>query len=278
MSQSRKKRKSVQRSSPPKSNTSDSEEVMRQLDKLRTTTRKEQKIISTRPNTNIRVIAFVVILVVGMSGIVILSQFNFSGQNTNTNQSIPGTDIINSLGNFKEDRAATPHFIGNKVSIIFISGEYCPYCAIERWAIVMALSQFGTFSNLQTFTCSEYDIPTYTFIGSSYTSEHIEFLPVEIADNNNKPLQSMTTLQSDLFYKYNSGGSIPFLVIGGSVFQVGSGSPLQLASFSYENINTIQTQISTKSGILYNQINSESGIITTLINQLLSLRPSSTIS
>ena len=170
MSQSRKKHKSMQRTSLSKKSAPDSEEVMKQLDKLRINTKKEQKKISTQPNTNIRILAVFGIIVVGMSGIVILSQFNFTGSNK-SNQTIPGTDIIDSLGNFKKDQAAVPHFISNKLSIVFVSGEYCPFCALERWAIVMALSQYGTFANLQTITCSEYNVPTYTFLGSSFASE-----------------------------------------------------------------------------------------------------------
>jgi hypothetical protein len=32
--------------------------------------------------------------------------------------------------------------------MLYIGAEYCPYCAAERWPLVMALSKFGTFSNL----------------------------------------------------------------------------------------------------------------------------------
>ena len=35
-----------------------------------------------------------------------------------------------------------------KVEITYVGAEYCPYCAAERWAIAVALSRFGTFSNL----------------------------------------------------------------------------------------------------------------------------------
>src|SRR4051794_36222191 len=35
-----------------------------------------------------------------------------------------------------------------KPEVLFIGGEFCPYCAGERWALVQALSRFGTFSGL----------------------------------------------------------------------------------------------------------------------------------
>ena len=31
-----------------------------------------------------------------------------------------------------------------------MGAEYCPYCAAERWAMIVALSRFGTFSGLST--------------------------------------------------------------------------------------------------------------------------------
>ena len=33
---------------------------------------------------------------------------------------------------------------GGKPEILYVGAEYCPYCAAERWAMVVALSRFGT--------------------------------------------------------------------------------------------------------------------------------------
>ena len=35
---------------------------------------------------------------------------------------------------------------GGKPEMLYIGAEYCPYCAAERWAMIVALSRFGTFS------------------------------------------------------------------------------------------------------------------------------------
>ncbi|HEY7295947.1 MAG TPA: DUF929 family protein, partial [Dehalococcoidia bacterium] len=45
-----------------------------------------------------------------------------------------------------------------KPQILYVGAEYCPYCAAERWAMIAALSRFGTFSNLQTARSSASDI------------------------------------------------------------------------------------------------------------------------
>ncbi len=41
--------------------------------------------------------------------------------------------------------------------VFYAGGEYCPYCAAERWSMVMALSRFGTFSNLTLMQSSSTD-------------------------------------------------------------------------------------------------------------------------
>src|SRR5260370_29484940 len=33
-----------------------------------------------------------------------------------------------------------------KPEFLYIGAEYCPFCAAQRWAMVVALSRFGTFS------------------------------------------------------------------------------------------------------------------------------------
>ena len=41
-----------------------------------------------------------------------------------------------------------PLTIDGKPAIVFVSEESCPFCAAERWPLVVALSHFGTWSNL----------------------------------------------------------------------------------------------------------------------------------
>ena len=44
--------------------------------------------------------------------------------------------------------------LNNKPEILYIGAEYCPFCAAERWSMIIALSRFGTFSNLHFMTSS----------------------------------------------------------------------------------------------------------------------------
>lgn len=102
-----------------------------------------------------------------------------------------------------------------KPVVFYYGAEYCPYCAAERWALIVALSRFGTFSGLQTTSSSSTDIfantPTFTFRNATYTSQYLEFQPVETTDRDQKPLQSPTAAQQQLVTKYDSDSSIPFV-------------------------------------------------------------------
>ena len=109
-----------------------------------------------------------------------------------------------------------------KPEVLYIGGEFCPWCAAERWALATALGRFGTLSGVSFIHSSptDGDIPTLTFYKSSYTSKYLTFTPVEWygeADDASTPfghvyLQQPTAQEAALFARY-SAGSIPFLDI-----------------------------------------------------------------
>ena len=47
---------------------------------------------------------------------------------------------------------------GGKPVMLYMGAEYCPYCAAERWAIIIALSRFGTFTGVSATTSSKLKI------------------------------------------------------------------------------------------------------------------------
>jgi thiol-disulfide isomerase/thioredoxin len=99
--------------------------------------------------------------------------------------------------------------------VFYMGAEYCPYCAAERWPMIIALSRFGTFSGLKTTSSSSTDIypntPTFTFHGATYTSQYVDFVSVETTDRNQNPLESPTAAQQALVNSFDSSGSIPFV-------------------------------------------------------------------
>ena len=135
---------------------------------------------------------------------------------------------------------------GGKPETLYIGAEYCPFCAFERWGMVVALSRFGTFSGLHTVHSSSTDVypntPTFTFHGSSYTSKYVTFTAVEETTNVRQgngytPLQQPTAAQQALLNKYDPGGSIPFVDFGNRYTIIGaSANPQVLSGKSWQTI------------------------------------------
>ncbi|MBI2547055.1 MAG: DUF929 family protein [Candidatus Aenigmarchaeota archaeon] len=139
-------------------------------------------------------------------------------------------DVLNSIGNNNVQGlrlvAGSPLTQDNKPKIVYVGAEYCPYCAAERWSMIIALSKFGNFTGLEYTLSSSNDVypntPTFTFTHASYTSDYISFEAVETHDRNNNLLQSPTAEQNTLMRLYNPSGGIPFLDIGNKYVLVGS--------------------------------------------------------
>jgi hypothetical protein len=114
--------------------------------------------------------------------------------------------------------------LNGKPEVLYMGGEFCPFCAAERWAIAAAVSRFGALSGLSFIHSSPADIyantPTLSFSRASYRSAYLSFVPVEWygeAGDPNTPLhhvylQHPTAQEVALFGKY-AGGAIPFLDI-----------------------------------------------------------------
>ncbi len=113
---------------------------------------------------------------------------------------------------------------GGKPELLYIGGEFCPYCAAERWVIAAAVSRFGALTGLHFIRSSPTDVypstPTLTFDGASYTSKYLQFVPVEWYGEKPDPatplghvyIQHPTQQQEALYAKYADG--IPFVDIG----------------------------------------------------------------
>ena len=121
-----------------------------------------------------------------------------------------------------------------KPEVLYVGAEYCPFCAGERWSLIAALSRFGTFSGLTLTTSSSTDAfpntATFSFKTTTYTSDVIAFVPVELQDREGKALQSTTAEQQALLKKLDEGGSIPFIDFGNRFSTVGAGFKLDMLS------------------------------------------------
>ncbi len=124
--------------------------------------------------------------------------------------------------------------VDGKPTVVYIGAEYCPYCAVTRWSIILALMRFGNFTNLHYMTSSASDnpasVPGFTFYNSTYSSDTISFMSVETTTNRLDPstsyyyqLQKLNAIENATFGAFNGGGgSIPFTDFGNVSVQIGA--------------------------------------------------------
>jgi hypothetical protein len=126
-----------------------------------------------------------------------------------------------------------------KPEVFYVDAGYCPYCAAQNWALIVALSRFGHFSGLSTVRTHLYHgippIDGWMFYGSSFTSRYLAFVPVETysgtlvsakANPNDgtsyRSLQKLTPAQRAVFDKYDPTRAVPFLDFGNKAVLTGS--------------------------------------------------------
>jgi hypothetical protein len=146
---------------------------------------------------------------------------------------------------------------GGHPEIMFICAEYWPPCAAERWAFVMALAKFGTFSNLQGTTSSTREAdpgtPTFSFYRAGYSSQYLALATDELetskyVGDGEYPLlqfptrQEMTMISAwDVAPYTATTGSIPFAYIGGKFI---------FTSAQYNAAAIARTSFATAAGIM----------------------------
>jgi hypothetical protein len=139
-----------------------------------------------------------------------------------------------------------------KPEVLFVSAEYCPFCAAQRWPLVVALSRFGSFGGLSATHSSTTDVypdtNSFSFYGSTYASSSLDFTSVELQTNQVSGtsygiLQTPTAPENALLLKFDrapyttEAGSIPFLDIANKDVMIGSGySPQILQGLSMQQI------------------------------------------
>lgn len=144
---------------------------------------------------------------------------------------------------------------GGKPEVLYVGAEFCPFCAAERWPLIVALSRFGHFSHLSNMQSAQFSVfpsvQTFSFVGSSYTSRYVSFTGIELysgavdAQGVYARIASLDVQQSLLVARYGAGtvrrgtdaGSLPFVDIGNVMVSSTSGfSPGLLVNESQGSI------------------------------------------
>jgi Domain of unknown function (DUF929) len=125
-----------------------------------------------------------------------------------------------------------------KPELLFVGLESCPACAIERWGVVVALSQFGAFSNLrlgQSAVASRPFVRSFTFSGAKYLSPYLSFDPIEVSSDLPAPgggfqaLGRLTSAQGRLLRVLDPRGIAPFIDVANQFADVGAAVSPDLA-------------------------------------------------
>ena len=119
-----------------------------------------------------------------------------------------------------------------KPELLFVGLESCRVCAVERWGLVVALSRFGSFSNLhlsQSATTSPPVVRSFTFAGSRYASPYVAFTPIELSSNvprpgggGYQPLGRLTAAQRALLTALDPTATSPFVDVANRFVDAGA--------------------------------------------------------
>ncbi len=151
---------------------------------------------------------------------------------------------------------------GGKAEFVFFGALYCPHCAVERWAIVKSLSQFGRFAHM-TSTTNGQGVPTFDLTHATYQSKYLSFVARDMQDQGGNQLQALSADQQALFSQYDPSGGIPLVAVGGYAM---SGSPILPDEISGRQFDSVQSALKHNAGDTFVQdINAEANVLTALI-------------
>ncbi len=119
--------------------------------------------------------------------------------------------LTNQIGT--QTNLTTQYVVNGKPSVIYLGSTTCVFCGENRWAMALALSRFGQFSQLYKgySALQDHDVPTLYWtkanlntsvvnIGNSYSSQYINFISIEDTGpiTGGFYLQSLSTIKSEI--------------------------------------------------------------------------------
>lgn len=236
-----------------------------------------KKAASTQRGQLIALISVVVVLVIIAA--IVLIKINKSSSTSTKASTVAPANVVSAVTKLPATTFSTigdsgsspiPSAIPAKTSltsngkpeVLFMGADYCPFCAAQRWAIVSALSRFGTFTNLGATSSAANDsypnTQTFSFHGATYSSPYISFVGLELQSNvpsngSYAPLDKATAAENNLLTTWDTTpytptqGGIPFVdfgnkyVMGGASYNPGILQGLSLQTIAASLSNTSST-------------------------------------
>ncbi|MDE2179116.1 MAG: DUF929 family protein [Xanthomonadaceae bacterium] len=137
--------------------------------------------------------------------------------------------------------------LGKPPVLLYVGADFCPYCASQRWGLLLTLLRFGRLTGVHYMLSSASDVyantATFTFQFSRYTSPYLRFQAFETADRDQQSLMPMTPQATAIFQTYDVppyahfSYGIPFVYLNGAyLLTVPMISPASLQDLSWEQI------------------------------------------
>ncbi|MGO9196788.1 MAG: DUF929 family protein [Acidimicrobiales bacterium] len=145
---------------------------------------------------------------------------------------------------------------GGKPLVVANLGEFSPLCAIDRWALLEALTHFGTFSGVREISSSPdeapADISTFTFRTMKYSSPYLAFRAFETFDRSRDTLQSPSGELARVIARFDNrpylkaAGGLPFVDLAGEYLQPGTFPWLDAANLKSLTRSQILSEMGSK--------------------------------
>lgn len=179
-----------------------------------------------------------------------------------------------------------------KPRIVWIGAEWCPFCGAERWPLIVALSRFGSFSNLRvTKSAGSPEVypntQTFSFHGSTYSSPSVAFDADETATNVKSrsdffPLDTPTPDEQALYREFDAppyvpaSGAIPFLDFANAYLI--SGATYAPEVLQGKSASEIANALSDPNSTIAQGVDGSANLITAVICKLTNDQPASVCS
>jgi len=152
-----------------------------------------------------------------------------------------------------------PKWQTNGVAVTYFYGAtWCPYCSASSWAVWKALTAFGSVSGAQggySYTGNHEPYPgtpEMILANAGLTSNHATFQVSEYVYGSDGIFPTTSNCYQSAYVTAYSGGSIPFVVVGGQYVHAGSSvvDPASLATWNQaaNGWSTVYGSVSNETG------------------------------
>ncbi|MGA7860264.1 MAG: DUF929 family protein [Thermoplasmata archaeon] len=156
-----------------------------------------------------------------------------------------------------------------KPVFFFFGSAACPFCSASSWAVASALERFGSLTGYSYTYSSPTDpagpsTPEILLANAQLTSSYIS---LQVAESSYTPSIQLpgfaNEYQNAYFVAYDSTGDIPFMVVGGHYYVVGTlVEPSALATLTTAQVNG---QIQSQSGPAWTAVSPAADWLTAFI-------------